>query len=79
VDDLLRDLEAIRVCGYAVDDQENESGINCLAMPVYATSPVSPSGAVSISALTYRTPLTALVDSVAEIRHMLGHVGEVHA
>ena len=75
--DLHRELQETRERGYAVDDQENEPGINCIALPVYATSPVTPSGALSISALTYRTPLRALIDAMDEIRSLLGDVGEV--
>ncbi|MGY1503130.1 IclR family transcriptional regulator [Streptomyces sp. QTS52] len=73
--DLYRELRATLDRGYAVDDQENESGVNCLSLPVYATSPTTPSGAVSISALTYRTPLHILVDAVGEIRELLGPLG----
>jgi DNA-binding IclR family transcriptional regulator len=73
--DLCRDLRTTLDRGYAVDDQENESGVNCLALPVYATSPTAPSGAVSISALNYRTPLHTLVDAVGEIRELLGPLG----
>ncbi|SEP98697.1 transcriptional regulator [Streptomyces sp. yr375] len=76
--DLHRELRTIRAKGHACDDQENETGINCLALPVYATSPTTPSGAVSISALTYRTPLSTLLDSLAEIRAVLGPLGEPH-
>jgi len=74
-DELHRDLQAVRRHGYATDDQENEVGVNCLAVPVYATSPGAPSGAVSISALTYRTPLCSLVAAVDEIRGLLGPFG----
>ncbi|MFF4028798.1 IclR family transcriptional regulator [Streptomyces sviceus] len=77
-EDLDRDLRTIRERGYAVDDQENETGINCVALPVYATSPGAPSGAVSISALAYRTPLRVLVDAVGEIRDALGPLGGPH-
>ena len=76
--DLHRDLRTFRARGYAVDDQENETGVNCLALPVYATSPTAPSGAVSISALAYRTPLSTLVDALDEIRAVLGPLGEPH-
>jgi IclR family acetate operon transcriptional repressor len=72
VEELHRDLVRIRRQGYATDDQENETGINCLALPLHLTSPSTPSGAVSISALTYRTPLRTLVDAVDEIRLSLG-------
>jgi len=77
VPDLHRQLAQIREQGFAVDDQENEVGINCVALPVYATSPNTPSGAVSISALRYRTPLQTLVDAVDEIRATLGSLGEI--
>lgn len=71
-EDLDRELGAIRRRGYAVDDQENETGVSCLALPVFLASPTVPTGAVSISALTYRTPLSALVDSVDDILRGLG-------
>ncbi|MEV6590163.1 IclR family transcriptional regulator [Streptomyces acidicola] len=76
--DLHRELEATRARGHGVDDQENETGVNCLALPVYLTSPTTPSGAVSISALAYRTPLATLVDALDEIRALLGPLGEPH-
>ncbi|MFF5494078.1 IclR family transcriptional regulator [Streptomyces aquilus] len=78
-EELHRALETTRQRGYAVDDQENETGVNCLALPVHATSPTSPSGAVSVSALTYRTPLRSLVDAVDEIRAALGPLGAPHS
>lgn len=77
-DVLHADFEATRQRGYALDDEENEAGVGCIALPVYATSPTSPSGAVSISALTYRTPLRSLVDAVDEIRGALGSLQEPH-
>ena len=73
--DLHRELAAIRLRGHAVDDQENEAGVNCLAVPVFLTSPAIPSGAVSISALSYRTPLSVLVESLEDIRRDLGPLG----
>lgn len=73
--DLFGELQATRERGYGVDDQENEVGIHCLAVPVYATTPAVPSGAVSVSALAYRTSLPALIDAVDDIRGVLGHLG----
>ncbi|MFJ6742685.1 IclR family transcriptional regulator [Streptomyces sp. NPDC091279] len=75
---LYADLRAARARGYAFDDQENETGVNCLALPVYATSPTVPSGAVSVSALACRTSLSALTDALDEIRTLLGPLGEPH-
>lgn len=73
--ELHRDFEATRERGYAVDDQESETGVCCIALPVHADSPSTPSGAVSVSALAYRTPLERLVASVEEIRELLGPLG----
>ncbi len=75
---LHRELEATRERGYAVDDQENEVGVNCVAVPVYAVSPTAPSGALSLSGLTYRTPLEVLIAALDEIRHVLGPLGRPH-
>lgn len=69
---LHRELEEARLRGYAVDDQENEVGVNCIALPVYLLSPSTPSGAVSISAVAYRTPLPSLVQRVERFRELLG-------
>lgn len=69
--ELHEQLERVRALGYSTDDQENEPGVNCLALPVYLTSPTEPSGAVSISALAYRTPLQDLVDELAVIRSIV--------
>jgi IclR family transcriptional regulator, acetate operon repressor len=67
-DALAAELRTIRAHGYAVDDQENEPGIVCLAVPVFLTSPTRPSGAVSVSAPASRTRLATLVAEAAAIR-----------
>jgi DNA-binding IclR family transcriptional regulator len=54
-------LELVRERGYGVDDQENERGVNCIAVAYYLSSPHVARGAISISALTYRTSLEELV------------------
>jgi DNA-binding IclR family transcriptional regulator len=69
------DLRVIRERGFAVDDQENEIGVNCVAVPVYLISPTIPSGAVSVSGLAYRMPLDALVTAVDSIVAELGDMG----
>ncbi|NUU21238.1 MAG: IclR family transcriptional regulator [Streptomycetaceae bacterium] len=74
-EDLHHELRTIREQGYALDDQENELGVNCLALPVFTTSSSTPSGAVSISAVAFRTPVEALVAALDEIRDLLGPLG----
>lgn len=64
---LCDELRSVRKRGFAVEDQENETGINCLAVPVWLTSPSHPSGAISVAGLAYRTSLASLVDAAAEI------------
>lgn len=61
-------LMLTREQGFAVDDQENEVGINCIAVPVYLASPSEPSGAVSVSAVAYRTPLADLIAAAGEVK-----------
>ena len=69
---LHQELVAVRGQGYAVDDQENESYVTCLAVPVRDPAGTEVVGAVSVSALAYRTPLTELVAAVEEIRGLAG-------
>ena len=65
---LLAELQTTRRRGFAIDDEENEVGINCVAVPVYLDGSTTPSGAVSISAVRFRCPLDRLIDSVPAIR-----------
>jgi IclR family transcriptional regulator, acetate operon repressor len=71
-EDLFADLQLTRQRGYSLDDNENEVGINCLAVPAFLGSPTRPSGAISISALAYRTPLGKLIDAFREISSLVG-------
>jgi IclR family transcriptional regulator, acetate operon repressor len=74
---LFADLQLARERGFALDDQENEVGINCLAIPVHLDGSAQPAGAVSISAVTFRCPLERLVHAVPAIRSMIAqHLGE---
>ena len=75
-DALLAELEATRARGYGLDDQENELGVNCLAIPVHLDGASAPSGAISVSGVTFRCPLPTLVDAVPAIREAIGrHLG----
>jgi IclR family acetate operon transcriptional repressor len=79
---LAAELAAIRRRGFGTDDEENEHGVTCLAVPVFLSSPTVPTGAISVSGLSYRTPLAALVDDLAALRSIVERRGtgpqEVH-
>jgi DNA-binding IclR family transcriptional regulator len=70
-DEMCAELRAVRERGHAVDEQENEHGVICVAVAAFLTSPAVPSGAVSISALAYRTPLATLLDALPTIRSVV--------
>lgn len=69
--DLQAEFERIRAQGYAVDQEENERGVGCVALPVYIGPGPSPSGAISVTALLHRTDLETLVAGVEDIREIL--------
>jgi IclR family acetate operon transcriptional repressor len=49
-------------------------------VPVFLFSPTEPTGAISVSALAYRTPLSALVHDLPAIRAIVdGQIDEVSA
>jgi IclR family acetate operon transcriptional repressor len=77
VEELHREFTDIRALGYALDDQESEVGVNCLAVPVFLGLPTIPSGAVSISAVAYRTPLETLIDQTPRIRRLIDSHGAI--
>jgi IclR family acetate operon transcriptional repressor len=68
---LERELAAIRERGYAVDDQENEPGVNCIAFPVFIGPRDRPAGAISVSAVAQRTPVEQLERKAEEIRALI--------
>ena len=73
---LFAEIEASGARGYGLDDQENEVGINCVALPVFLEPGRAVSGAVSISGLVYRRSLSSLVSSVDIMRGIVeSHLG----
>jgi IclR family acetate operon transcriptional repressor len=75
---LADELEDIRRRGFALDREENERGVNCLAFAVWLTSPRQPSGALSVSALGYRCGVDELLARAPEIRQIIvGALGDV--
>ena len=67
IEALHEELERTRTQGYATDDEENEIGVNCVAVPIFLDAPNRATGAISVSALVYRTPLATLVERFADI------------
>jgi IclR family acetate operon transcriptional repressor len=70
-EELHRQLERVREVGFALDDEENEQGVNCIALPYFLSSPSIASGGVSVSALSYRTPLQKLVEDIPALREIV--------
>ena len=77
-----RELALIRSRGYAIDDEEHDAGIRCLAAPIFNWEGV-PIGAVSISAppsrmteATVQRLYPRLLETTAEISHLLGHISK---
>jgi len=71
VDALVEELQLTRQRGYGIDDQENELGVNCLAVPVFLDGGATPSGAVSVSGVAFRCPLPRLVEAHGFILEIL--------
>jgi IclR family acetate operon transcriptional repressor len=69
---LAAELRRTRERGYGVDDQESELGVNCLAVPVHLDGSPTPTGAISVSGLAFRTPLAELEAAVGEIAAISG-------
>jgi IclR family transcriptional regulator, acetate operon repressor len=62
---LADDLRSARERGYALDREESELGVNCIAFPLFLGSGRRPSGSVSVSAVAMRTDVDRL-EAVAE-------------
>lgn len=57
--------------GYALDLQENDLGIVCIALPLFLASPTRPTGAISISAVFSRTSAEDLLSWLPKIRRII--------
>lgn len=65
---LHRDLRATRARGFAIDNEENEAGVACIAYPVFLGPGSEPTGAISVAAIELRTPLQELTRRADEMR-----------
>ena len=82
IDDLLKEFETIKKQGYAVDNEEREEGVTCVAAPVFdCYSEVIAS--ISISGPSYRLKekgLDSIIPNVVlaakELSTRLGYAGE---
>jgi IclR family transcriptional regulator, acetate operon repressor len=75
---LARGLTLTRERGYALDCEENEAGVNCIAFPIFIRSGGRPTGAISVSAAGPRKSVDTLVASADEIRAIIEtHLGRV--
>lgn len=72
VDALLAELDAVRETGYAVDREENEDNVRCLAVPIQLGD--SGIAGVSISTITFLTPEAALLGMLPSLRETAGRV-----
>lgn len=57
--------------GFAMDLEENDLGIVCIAFPLFLDSPTVPAGALSISAVASRTSPEDLIGWAPEIRSIV--------
>ena len=72
------ELAAIRDCGFAVDDEENEDGVRCVGAPVFGvTGRVV--GAISVSAPAFQLPIEhvpetarSVMEAGVEVSRLLG-------
>jgi IclR family transcriptional regulator, acetate operon repressor len=72
---VLRQLPDIRRRGYALDDEENETGARCVAAAV-TTSKGAPRGALSISAPAWRMPDDVVKRMGARLRQVCDEAAE---
>ena len=76
-DKLVKELNAIRIYGYGVDDEESEIGLTCFAVPIY-NSEGKISCAISCSGATQRMRdnkeayISALKETAAKITELMG-------
>ncbi len=66
VDALLEQLETVRESGYALDREENEVNVRCMAVPIRLGD--NGIAGVSISTITFLTPEPVLLGMLPALR-----------
>lgn len=74
VDAFLSELAAVRSAGYAIDREENEENVRCMAVPIRLGD--SGIAGVSISTITFLTPEAALLALLPALRDAASSVGQ---
>lgn len=69
--DLHAALRLARSDGFALDREENEIGINCIAFPLFLGAPDLPTGAISVSAVSQRMNVEQLVSAAPRMRTII--------
>jgi IclR family acetate operon transcriptional repressor len=73
---LHRELDGVRACGYAVDDEENETTIRCIAVPV-STAGGQPFGGLSVSTVTFTTTREELTTFAGPLAQAAATVAQI--
>ena len=66
-------LDKIKARGYALDDEENEAGISCVAVPIFDKNK-SPVYAVSVSSLTPKMKVLGYEEIAGKIQDATAHI-----
>ena len=81
IDDLLADLDKVRIRGWAIDDEESELNHRCIGAPIYdyrgdIIAAISASGPTTVFKKNRIQPVAEYVRKEAlEISHSLGYIG----
>lgn len=67
----LKEVESMRKLGYAIDDEENEKNVVCIAAPVYCNNEIAAS--ISVSGIKNAT----MPADLKEITQMLQHTAKI--
>ncbi|MGX8711460.1 IclR family transcriptional regulator [Clostridium sp. KNHs216] len=67
LEDLSQEMNHVRACGYAIDNEEIETGLRCVAAPIFnhLNQPVA---AISVSAPTARLPMENIASIAKDVQ-----------